>query len=121
MNNNLKKAAKEVFDANPTIGELHVSIDGQCFTTEHSAVEHTKGKLGKYPDADQMPVAFKREETKLDPVAEVIEKINQAASIDEVYEAAGDDTRKSVTQAIEKRIAALAEKKPPHSAAETID
>jgi len=64
MNNEAKiQAAKEVFESNPSIHEVHVTNDGQCFLTPGSATNHEKEVSGKrILDAEDRPLMVTRTE-----------------------------------------------------------
>lgn len=118
MNPTQKKAVKEVFDSNPGIDELFVTEDNQCFTNNHSAVEHTRSFLGRYPNPEEMPKQVSRPDIaeKQAKAQEVIDQIKAAESVEAVYALIEGDERTTVQKAAEARIEELAKITPPHSA-----
>jgi len=115
---NKKEIAKQVFDLFPKMEEVHVAFDGQSFTSDHSAMNHSKEANGNQPLTDvQMPEKFTRaevsekaaEKTKVVKlnVEQLVELINAAETVEAVDEIAGADNRAGVTKAAEAKKAEL--------------
>jgi hypothetical protein len=60
------KAAKECFDANKEMDKLFVAIDGQCFTNEHAALQHSRSKDKKETEVVCVQRNEKAEESEFD-------------------------------------------------------
>lgn len=107
-----KKVAEEIFEANPTINEVHVTSDGQAFTTENSGINHEMEISGKRQLNDvDLPVKFERQAKaeKADApkkltAEELIVKIGECTTKEEVEAVVGSDNRATVTKAAEAKI-----------------
>lgn len=111
----IKESAAKHFEANPNVEAFHVTVDGQCFESMHDANEHSKSlrfddnfkgveesELRKIVEIKKGGVVV-----TVKTVSEVTELINAATTIEEVNAIVGDDARKGVKVAAEKKIKEL--------------
>lgn len=96
----LIEKTKPVFEANPTLQQVHVTSDGQSFHNYHTACEHEKSVKGKRVLQDEdLPKTVSRDQAyakskeaeNTDAAGEGEVKVSQAAA--EILAAAGIDPK----------------------------
>ncbi len=91
----LIKKTKPVFEANPTLHQVHVTSDGQCFHNYHVACEHEKSVKGKRVlEGEDLPKTVTRDQAYAKSTGAADEdevKVSQAAA--EILAAAGIDPK----------------------------
>lgn len=112
----LKAKAIEILEMFPSMEAVSITNDGQGFSDAHGAMNHQKEVLGKRSlNDDELPKRFGRDilsapaKPKVVKLTadELVAKIGEATSVDEVNEIVGSDNRASVTKAADAKIEEL--------------
>jgi hypothetical protein len=117
---NIKENAKMILASNPKMAEVFMTSDGQGFTTKGRAEAHQNQLDAKKEvinvKRDEKPVAPKADESLLDlsvpKLTEALKELSDAEALNQLLadeNAKGDDARKGAVNAIEDRLAAIAE------------
>lgn len=109
----LKEKAEEILKEFPTANKVYATVDGNVFLEENRARLHATVK-GTVMEFTREPVLVETSGDKPAPAKEVIEAI-KIAETKEDLEAFATDTRKSVKDAFEKRLAEIEANDPENN------
>ncbi|HZH70326.1 MAG TPA: hypothetical protein VFD80_07755 [Flavobacteriaceae bacterium] len=105
MKKDIKKIVAATFEKFPTVDTLYSTLDGNVFIEENRAELHA-GLSGKYTTHERTG----EDKTEVPPqrsAKELIAEIKEISIVEDLQKYVTDETRKSVLQAVENRIAEL--------------